>query len=302
MPSDTGVKRVANELFTYQFGNPSRQARIGRWNVISPNQTLNEIKTMLREDTVSIRTLSLWNNNGKGGHNILAYGLEQDETQKELYYVFVYDNAHPNNNNALILIDTTGNSNQGTWLTTYAWPNWGGPKKLMLDIESVKYLTDPVILPKNNSSSISPFILGEDQLEISPGINSNTSIIDMQGNKTGYINGQVFEEIPESVPLIYLNGSETPPYGYSLQTDDYSVVLNEFGEDTLKTFFFTGNKSFSYERYGATPGQTDRLFFDGGVSATNPDAQSKTVNLLNIINESTQEKLFALRSIDLDSK
>jgi hypothetical protein len=41
------------------------------------------------------------------------------------------------------------------------------------------------------------------------------------------------------------------------------------------------------------------LFFDGGVSVTNPDAQIKTVKLLNLINETTQEKLCVARSLEL---
>jgi len=99
--------------------------------------------------------------------------------------------------------------------------------------------------------------------------------------------------------LIVTNGSETPPYGYSLLTDNYSVVMNNFTADTVDAFFFTGNKSFMYERYGATQTQTDRLFFDGGVSVSNPDAQTKPVRLLNIINETTQEKLCVVRSLEL---
>jgi len=296
--SNTNVIPVVNELFTHQFGNPSHQTTISRWNVVTPNQTLNEIKSMLKEDSVSIRTLSLWNNNGTGGHSILVYSLEQDSTQKELYYLFVYDNSYPANNNALILIDTTGNSNQGTWLTTYGWTTWGGPKKLMLEIESVNYLNNAT-LPKNIGVSKSPFILEEDQLEISSGTNSNAAITDVQGNIAGYINGQVFEEIPESVPLIYLNGSETPPYGYNLPTNNYSVVLNEFSEETIETFFFTGNKSFVYQRDGASVTQSDRLFFDGGVSVVNPDAQNKTISLLNLLNETTQEKLAVVSSLEL---
>ncbi len=296
--SDTNVIPVINELFTHQSGNPTRQAWIGRLNVVTPNQTLNEIKSMLREDNVKIRTLTLLNNNGAGGHSILVYSLEQDATQKELYYLFVYDNSYPNNLNALVLIDTTGNSNQGIWLTTYGWTTWGGPKKLMLEIESVNYLSNAT-LPKNNGTSTSPFILDEDQLEVSSGINSNITIIDMLGNITGFINGQVFEDIPESVPLSYLNGSETPPYSYSLPTNNYSVVLNEFSEDVIESFFFTGNKSFSYERTGATNTQSDRLFFDGGVSVVNPDVQNKTVRLLNLINETSQEKLAVLSSLEL---
>ena len=77
------------------------------------------------------------------------------------------------------------------------------------------------------------------------------------------------------------------------------MYLSEFAEDTVNTFFFTGNKSFLYERNGATQTQTDRLFFDGGVSVTNPDVQTKTVKFLNLINETTQEKLCIVRSLGL---
>jgi len=144
-----------------------------------------------------------------------------------------------------------------------------------------------------------PFILDENELEINNTISASIQIRDNIGNLSGFYNNLILLDIPGSTPLIVDNGSETPPYGYSLPADNYSVVLNEFAEDTVETFFFTGNKSFVYERSGATQTQTDRLFFDGGVSVTNPDAQIKTVKLLNLINETTQEKLCVARSLEL---
>lgn len=119
------------------------------------------------------------------------------------------------------------------------------------------------------------FILAENILEINNPSESSIRIIDNQGNMTGYSNNLVFNEIPGSIAKMIKNGSEMPPYGYSLPTDNYSVLLNEFTEDTVETFFFTGNKSFVYERYGAEATQTDRLFFDDGVSVTNPDSEIK---------------------------
>jgi len=296
--SDSNVIPVMSELFSHQFGNPTSQFRNGRWNVITPNETLNEVKQMLLQDDVPIRTLSIWNNNGTGGHTILPYELEQDTTQEELYYLYVYDNSHPNNTTALVLIDTTGNSNNGTWLTQYAWANWGGSKKLMLESESSEYLNDP-ILPKNNGDFVSPFILSGDDLQVYNNIDVNTRIYDSQGNLTGFVNGTVYNEIANSVPQIYLNGSETPPYGYYLPTDNYSVQISDFISDTVETFFFTGNKTYLYKRAETITSETDRLFFDGGVSVVNPDQVDKSISLVNIINESTQEKLFALRQITL---
>ena len=128
------------------------------------------------------------------------------------------------------MIDTTGNSNNGTWLTSYAWANWGGSKKLMLELESSTYLNDP-ILPKNNGDFVSPFILSGDELQVYNNIDANTRIYDDQGNLTGFLDSTVYSEIPNSVPLIYLNGSETPPYGYYLPTDNYSVQLSDVISD-----------------------------------------------------------------------
>ncbi len=295
--TNNGVKKAVNELFTHQFGDPSKQSHIGRWNVVAPNQTISELKEMFKVDNVSPRTLSIWNNNGPGGHNILPYKLQQDFTTKNIYYLFVYDNSYPTSF-AVIKIDTLGNSNNGTWTPLYGWPNWGGPKYLMLENESSVYFNNATF--KRTESYTSPFVLSSDKLEVYTNIDANTKIIDALGNVTGYSNGSVLSDIPNSTPSFYLDGSETPPYGYSLPTDNYSVIVDNFASDTVKTFFFTGNKTFSYRRDSADQNQTDRLFFDGGISVTNPDQQNKTINLLNIINETTQEKLFAISSIELE--
>jgi hypothetical protein len=41
------------------------------------------------------------------------------------------------------------------------------------------------------------------------------------------------------------------------------------------------------------------LFFDGGVSATNPDAGIKSINLLTLSDDTTNQKLILIRSLDL---
>lgn len=290
--SNDGVKKVVNELFTHQFGNPSKLNDIESANK-TPNQTLNELKQMLLEDETEPKTITIFGGDSSGAHTILAYRVRRDPTQNNIYYVDVYDNSEPTSNNP-ITIDTTGNGNNGTW----SYPErqgWNG--KFYLEITSNQYLNG-ASLPKGQNSQ-SPFLLTENILEINLPTDSQIEIRDLQGNTTGFVNNQVLEDIPGSVAQMIKNGSEGPPYGYLLLTDNYSVTLNAFESDTVEAFFFTGNKSFVYERSGAVGAQTDRLFFDGGVSVANPDAQTKTFNLLNIINENTLEKLFSLRSLEL---
>jgi hypothetical protein len=248
---------------------------------------------MLRQDNAEIRTLSFNNNNGGGGHAVLAYGLKQDPTIDGLYYVQIYDNSNPNSNNH-IQINTLAEN--GFW-DAPDWAGWGGSKWFYLRNPTEQYLVNPTLA--KGVVQQSPFILDQDVLEINHTNSASIKIQDNLGNQTGFINNLVQLDIPGSAPYVFDNGSETHPYGYTLPADNYSVVLNEFIEDTVATFFFTGNKSFLYERSGATQTQTDRLFFDGGVSVANPDAQTKTVKILNLINETTQEKLFVARSLEL---
>ncbi len=293
--SDNAVKKTVNELFSHQFGNPHKIYRSNIGLKKTPKETLIDLIEMFKEDKEQIRTLSFNHNNGSGGHAILAYGLEKDAVNPSLFHIKVYDNSNPNSNNR-ITIDTSANGNNGSWVNP-DWPGWGGNKWFYLRNATVEYLVNPTMA--KGVAQQNPFILDGSELEVFNTITASIKIQDNIGNTTGFYNNLIQTNVPGSNPFIVDNGSETPPYGYSLPTDNYSIVLNEFSEDTVDVFFFTGNKSFSYERYGATTSQTDRLFFDGGISAVNPDAETKTINLLNIINETTQEKLFVVRSVEL---
>ncbi len=327
--STNPVKKIVNELFAHQYGNPSQANDNIGW-VKTPNQTLADIKQMLKEDNAVIRTLSIYNNNGGGGHTILAFGLEQDSIQKHLYYLKVYDNSNPNSNNP-ITINTLANGGNGSW-NTPDWVNlngtpWGGNTGIYLEIISGNYFNGATLPQKIGSES--PFLLSENNLEINFPTSASIKIEDTQGNVTGYFNNSIFNEIPNSFPRFIKNGSAMPPYGYSLLIDfgggggnssinsssSYSVTLDDFQANNVGAFFFTGNKSFSYERSGAAQTQTDKLFFDGGLSIVNPDAQPKTVKLTNIIkssggggnkqvspktiNNSDPEKVFVIRSINM---
>lgn len=291
--SNNAVKIVVNELFTHQHGNPSAfNDTISKGKTV--NQTLNELKQMLIEDDVQPKTITIFGGPSVGGaHTILPYRLRRDPTQNNIYHVDVYDNSNPASNNP-IRIDTTLNSNNGGW-NSPDWSGWNG--KFYLEIVSDQYLNGATF-PKGQGQQ-SLFILSDTELEINYPSDSQIEIRDLQGNLTGFVNNQVYEDIPGSLAQMIKNGSEGPPYGYFLETNTYSVKLDQFEEDTVETYFFTGNKSFVYERDGAEPNQTDRLFFDEGLSVVNPDAQTKTVQLLNIINETTQEKLTVVRSLEL---
>jgi len=293
LQANDAVRKVISELFNHQSGNPSDANDLASKNK-TPNETLEEIRQMVRVDNSIVRTLSIGNNNGKGAHSIIAYGLEQDESNTNIYKIKVYDN-NPNSE-ADIIVNTQANNNNGTW--SYAeWPNWGGSKKLYLDVPAELHLSGTTFPRGQNTQS--PFIIPENVVNINYPSESPIVIKDNQGNMTGLMNNIIYEDIPNSYARRIKNGSEVAPLGYSLDTDNYSVTLSEFEDSTVGTYFFTGNKSLVYGRSGAEQTQTDRLFFDGGLSAVNPDAQNKQVSLSTLINETVNQKLLSISSLDL---
>lgn len=286
--SSIQVRKVINELFTHQYGEPHVSYINDQLNK-TPAQTLNEIKELLKNDNDPTRILSIFNNSGPGGHAILPYKLVKN-IDPNIYSLYVYDNSIPVSNNPIVV-----NLNDGTWSTS-DWPKWGGHKGFFLSDPLQTYLLNPSISIFNKQQS--SFSTRENELQILNSKNPIIKIKDTNGNITGFQNDSILVGIPNSAPLISQNGKETPPYGYKLPMDNYILILNNSASDTVNTFLFTGNKIFEYERYGAI-NQTDKIYFDGGISVVNSDPQMKTVNLLNNQTETTQEKLFSIHSLQL---
>jgi uncharacterized delta-60 repeat protein len=299
---DDSVLTVINELYTHQFGKEHRTYRANIGLTKTANQTLRDIKNMLIDDDPLVRTLSIVSNDATdpGGHSIMAYKVEQDTTLSNIFYVFTYDNAYPNNlDSAIIIIDTLANNNNGTWSPIYGWTNWGGTKWFYLREPAINYLVNPSLPKQNNSHS--PFILGDEELQIRNTRKASILITDHIGNSTGWFNGNLIIDIPNSIPDIIENGSSGPPIGYNLPIGAYSIKISSFNDELSKAGFYTGNKSYSYIRRNAQLTESDKLFFDNGLSFTNSDLTIKEINLFSVLNETSQEKAYFFEKISMHS-
>ena len=268
-------------MYTHQFGLEHRVYRATTGILKTPNQTLGEIKAMLLDDDPLVRTLSIVSNDitDPGGHSIMAYKVEQDTITPNLYYVFTYDNSYPGNlDSAIIVVDTAANNNNGTWTPMYAWTNWGGTKWFYLRDPAITYFVNPSMPKKQQTDS--PFILGENELQILNSRKASIRIKDQQGNSSGYVGGILLNNIPGSIPNIIENGSSGPPIGYDLPTADYSVQMREYQDQDASISFYTSNKVFSVQRNSVQISDNDHYYFDGGVSLINPDQSSKNFNLI----------------------
>ena len=295
---DTGDIDAISTLFAHQYGNPTTS----NFNIFkTPTQTLFETIEMLNEDDVKIRPLTIYNNNGPGGHTILPYRVVYyEDVNPDLFFIMVYDNSHPDVIDGYIEIDTSANSGDGSWTASYAWKDWGGTKNIYLEIPDSNYL-DPATLEKIAHFQ-SPFILNQNELEINTTADAAILIKDYSNNITGYQNNLVLSNIPGSRPLIVKNGSEVPPYGYYLQKDNYEIEMNSFTSKDYSLYFFTDNKSFSVRREDATQNQTDKINYwqENKLEINNPDNESKSFQVTEILNESEMEKMYILRNVNMN--
>lgn len=279
-----GAREVVNELFTHQFGKEHLSYRFNVGFQKTPNETLNDIKKMLIDDEEPVRTLSIVSNDPQdaGGHSIMAYKLEQDFQFPNIYHIYVYDNSYPELlGTSTIIVDTQANNGNGIWSPTYAWQNWGGTKTFYLRDPAPDYLSKPSLPEKRFSS---PFLIDNTRIEILYTRDASITIADDNGNTSGYVNGVLLNEIPNSFPDIIENGSSGAPIGYLLPNGTYSVKMNNYNDEPMAGFF-NGNKAFLFSRNNYQSSQTDNLFYDGGISYTNPDSVPKQISLISVLSE-----------------
>lgn len=128
---------------------------------------------------------------------------------------------------------------------------------------------------------------------------SYITVKDSSNRITGYFNDTIYCNIPNSLPIIVEDGSETPPIGYFLPQSNYKLSIGNFLEDTIHTIFYAGNNVLMYEKFNSTQTQSDKLFYDGGLMVQNSDEMVKIMNLSYIIENNNQKKFMSINSIHL---
>jgi len=303
--SNVNVIPVINELFTHQFGNPHFNYRNNVALQKTPTETINDIKEMLKEDTVQIRTLGIISNsadpNNQGAHSILAYKLEQDNTNPNKYYVYVYDNSYPLLIDARIVVDVDHLGGVGFWDPEYGWNGWEGGTGFYLRDPAETYLTDAII-PTEDMIKQLRLALTDNLIRVYKPYDSDILIRNNSGESIGIYEGVVVRNMPNAFPEIIENGKIGKPLGYIFPINAYSINLKNFTDLTAKAalHIYRGNKSFTYTRYEAEQNETDLLYFNNGISIKNPDSQLKYFKLQTIISDTTCERVFILRSLGLE--
>jgi hypothetical protein len=288
------VKEVIHELQVHQFGNQHMDFWKNYGSRLTPAQTVEELKDMLLEDDISfIRTLSMRNNKGRGAHRVLPYRLSKDINHPEIYYIDIYDNSYPSSENPII-VNTSDWGNQSTW-TSPDWPGWGGNKWLALTDPALSYLSDPL----KKSGSKQQFEMSDDIIQMFPSDYTEFLITDKSGKVTGFSNDSLVLNIPGSLHIAIIDGSESLPAGFDVPFDSYSVAFRNASDTKPGVYIFTGKKTYHYQLNNAVPDQSDRFYFNDGLSVSNRNTGIKSVDLYSLISESTDDKVFQIRQLTL---
>lgn len=105
-----GNEKLQREIaywWTTQATEPTRSARDN--NELTPREVVNQLIKAFSVDRHSeVYTLALWKRDGKGGHAVTPFAIE--DWGNDLFAILVYDNNYPNSTRKIIV-----DSNANTW-------------------------------------------------------------------------------------------------------------------------------------------------------------------------------------------
>jgi len=292
-------RMLINQYFIYQYGQDHYDYVLSNYNN-SPVQTLNDCKQMFLSSIRDDRVLSLFDQNGSGGHTVNPYSVEQDPMDPDIEYIYVYDNNVPADENRRVVINTRDN----TW--SYSSPafrtTWSGDRGLLLMDPVSNYMTNPDLSPKPPEERyISRTQSNPDSSEYIQIYNppySNIAIVDTLNHQIGYANGNVFSTFDDGIPIIPLTGSEHPPIGYYLPLRKYNISVTDLASRLRYLSIFSDSIAFLYNwQYGDSTSQGDNFKYDSNGNqflVYNSDEGIKSFDLLCISLQSNNEKSYEI--------
>jgi hypothetical protein len=292
LPINDSTRQVINELFLYQFGSADlafdKQQRL-----LTPQQTLQDLKTELLSQIHNHSPMVLRNQIGRGAHEVVPYKLVRNVLTQDTYFdVYLYDSNCPDGDcygggQSILTIDSTTNS----WFYEH---RAGTMEGIYLDAPANTYLNRPVFLFDSTVAAPSAPVLGKRQ---APGsyiqlLNSTTGsvvITNPAGGSIGCHDSTIFNTFSDGIPIVPATSTFQPPIGYYIPDDSYSIRMSAFQDSIAMVSAFGSSTVFSYWRMDALTNQSDILSYSNGIACGNPDTQVKKVNLEAIISANAGE-------------
>ncbi len=258
-----------NMIHSYQISQFGvvHQAVTTAWFRKPLHDSFDEIHEMLNIKHQNNQPLSIFNNNGPGGHTVVACSLAS--VSADLVELYVYDSNFPGQE-MTIDIDPTH------WTWSYdGLAGWGGSAGLVLKTPLELAFSQPV-LPLT-TSGFSGIILFSTP-------NAATVIENPGGERLGFLpsGGVLIDSMQGAWPIIPVTGAESPPIGYMLPDGAYDIEVSGVLDSTYEATLFSESTMFVLSRAGCSESESDILTTEPSLQRLryrNPDAASKMVDL-----------------------
>ncbi len=181
----------------------------------TPSQVLDQLRSAMSDGATDPTTLLVYNTNRTSSHSITPYAI--DDRGNGVYWVWVYDNNHPDDASRHVEINTTND----TWSYDLGGTTWSGDANShSLGAIPISTYTQQPVCPWCNGGSPPGqiWLTGQGHLLIT----------DAQGQRIGYVGDQFVNEVSGafgSVPPGDLGIPEEPIYTLPL-SDTYTILLD----------------------------------------------------------------------------
>lgn len=285
------TRLTINQCWTAQYGQEDRLNDLVWFQ--TPNETLDEIRTMLLSDDPDKRVLIFRedgvNNFGQGfgfgAHSVLPYKVTTDQADTTRKRVYIYDNAYPGAQPRYILFRTADNG----WVA----PDWGwdGDDNIYLSIPVSHYLRTPSLLSPSGVNKPSLVPPPSSQLTVYTPQASNVCIRNAANDSIGVNATGVFNSFQDATPLMPLTSTRERPAGFVLAAGTYSVQIDSLRGNRIHCAFHGDSVLMLYGREDADSTQVDQLTFDGGLTIHAGGPAERRISVRTVLGGSAAEKV-----------
>lgn len=275
----------------------------------NPATTLSEVKAMMVDGDNNDMTLSIQkvSDGRSGAHNVVPFKVEREGNGVPGWEdIYIYDSNYPDDTLRKIRVNKNA-PNGGEWYyeaTTNQSgqpEEWGGPGHA----QGI-YLT----LPLSDYAGYQNL-----ELDLLPGGSNNAAfrfnghvnayfslqadeMLNVGGSMMGYVNDYLTLDAGAGVPLVNSTGALSAPIGYMVSDQNsFTATISNIDTTSVSMAVYGNDYVMGYNRDDATQSQQDNLGFDGGLTFTNPDATTKSVDLFTYIDMNNTSYHFWLNDI-----
>jgi len=299
------VRDLFNLMWARQFNRTTLLNILSRLQ-LSKSQLISDLQTAFTSPQGSrqLRTLSIWDmginlsaitnltdamKSLRGyAHVVAPYRLERDQSNPNVWRVYIYDNNHPGEDSLFIKVNT--NTDYWEYASDSVNANHQGTALFLMD-PVTNYLRDNPPAPFRQSGSTNRIAslesksrasetLQDQYLSMYHSHNNDIVIRDLDNQAMGIKDGvTVNDRFGDVLPIQPAAGKRAEPFGFFAPHEPYNITMSNLSSE-VRFSVFSESQIYSYSRDDGNESQTDNLSYsESGFGVGNPDDATKQIQL-----------------------